>query len=186
MPNSNRRVAVFGTVRTLAMCAVLVAMSIILGKYLAIRGGEILRFSFENLPILMAGILFGPAAGVVTAVAADLVGCVMVGYAINPIITLGAVLIGVTSGLLARLLTRPNHPLTAIRVFAAVFPAHILGSVLVKSLGLWIYSATPWPILLTRIPVYLVTAALEGTVLCLLARNRVFTGELRKLISRKS
>ena len=172
--------------RILCAAALLAALSIVLGKYLAINVTDSIRFSFENLSILLAGIFLGPLVGGIVGAVADLVGCLMVGYAINPIITLGAVLIGVTSGLVSRLLTRHNHPLTAIRVFAAVFPAHILGSVLVKSLGLWIYYATPWPILLTRIPVYLVTAALEGTVLCLLARNRVFTGELRKLISRKS
>ena len=43
--------------------AFLVAISIVCGKYLAIRGGDVLRFSFENLPILLAGIAFGPLVG---------------------------------------------------------------------------------------------------------------------------
>jgi hypothetical protein len=51
----------------------------------------------------------------------------------------------------------------------------------VKSLGLWVYYATPLPVLLIRIPVYLVVATLEGTVICLLARNRLFMGELNHL-----
>ena len=35
-----------------AALAMLVAISIILGKYLAISVGEVLRFSLENLPII--------------------------------------------------------------------------------------------------------------------------------------
>ena len=82
-----------------AALAMLAAVSIICGKYLAIRGGDILRFSFEDLPIIFAGISFGPIAGMLVGVVADLVGCVMVGYTVNPIVTLGAAAIGAFSGI---------------------------------------------------------------------------------------
>ena len=68
----------------LVVCAFLVALSIVCGKFLAIPVGEILRFSFENLPILFAGLAFGPVAGALVGVCADLLGCVLRGYAINP------------------------------------------------------------------------------------------------------
>lgn len=170
MPNSNRRVAVFGTVRTLAMCAVLVAMSIILGKYLAIRGGEILRFSFENLPILMAGILFGPAAGVVTAVAADLVGCVMVGYAINPLVTLGAASIGLLGGLCWRLFGGLPY---GIRLALTVALAHLVGSVGIKTVGLAAFYSMPLGILaLWRLLNYAIVGGLELTLLYFVLKNQ--------------
>ena len=170
MPNSNRRVAVFGTVRTLAMCAVLVAMSIILGKYLAIRGGEILRFSFENLPILMAGILFGPAAGVVTAVAADLVGCVMVGYAINPLVTLGAASIGLLGGLCWRLFGGLPY---GIRLALTVALAHLVGSVGIKTVGLSAFYSMPLGILaLWRLLNYAIVGGLELTLLYFVLKNQ--------------
>ena len=83
--SSKAKIAVFGNLKTLVICSLFVAISIVCGKYLAIRGGDILRFSFENLPIILAGIAFGPLAGAVVGVVADLLGCLLVGYAINPI-----------------------------------------------------------------------------------------------------
>ena len=44
----------------LVIAGLLAALSILCGKYLAIRGGDVLRFSFENLPILLAGFALGP------------------------------------------------------------------------------------------------------------------------------
>lgn len=139
------RVAVFGNLRILAMSAVLVAMSIVCGKYLAIRGGDILRFSFENLPILLAGMLFGPTVGAVCGIAADLIGCFLVGYAINPMITLGAAVIGFSAGCLYRIGAKwPDW----LRVLAAVGIAHLLGSVVIKTLGLSAFYDLPVGVLM--------------------------------------
>ena len=94
--------------KSLSVCAVLAALSIVLGKYLAVNVGENFRFSLENLPLILAGIYLGPVAGAFVGAAADLVGCLMVGYAINPVITLGAVSIGLISGIVARSLYKKN------------------------------------------------------------------------------
>ena len=167
--------------RILCASALMAALSIVLGKYLQIPLGDSIRISFENLPVLMAGIFFGPVIGCAVGVTADLLGCVLVGYAINPIITLGAALIGILSGVIAKLFRRNDRPLSAVAVCMAVYTAHIVGSMMVKSLGLSIYFSTPMEVLLLRVPIYLVVGALESTVILLLARNRLFTGELNRL-----
>ena len=46
--------------KVLTACALMVALSIVCGKLLAFNVGTILRFSFENLPILLASVAFGP------------------------------------------------------------------------------------------------------------------------------
>ena len=86
------------SLQILTFSALLSAISIVCGKYLAINLGEVLRFSFENLPIIFAGIGFGPLVGGAVGLAADLLGCLLVGYAINPLVTLGAAAIGFISG----------------------------------------------------------------------------------------
>ena len=83
--------------RVTVFSALLAAISIVCGKYLAFNMGDFLRFSFENLPIIFAGMAFGPLIGALVGVVADLVGCLLVGYAINPIITVGAAAIGLIS-----------------------------------------------------------------------------------------
>ena len=91
--------------------ALLCALSIVMGKYLAIRGGDVMRFSLENMPIIFAGIAFGPIAGAVVGAVADLVGCVMVGYTINPLVTIGAAAIGAVSGSLHLFLKKKSLPI---------------------------------------------------------------------------
>lgn len=171
--------------RILCATALMAALSIVLGKYLQIPLGDSIRISFENLPVLMAGIFFGPVIGGAVGMTADLLGCVLVGYSINPIITAGAALVGILSGAVAHLFRRGGRDLTATAVITAVYTAHAVGSMTVKSFGLWVYFSTPLPLLLARVPVYVAVGALEATVIWLLARNRIFMGELRRLLTKK-
>lgn len=171
------------TLRVTVVAALLAALSIVLGKYLAISLPT-LRFSFENLPILMAGILFGPVVGGTVGCLADLVGCMMVGYEINPIITLGGTLVGVIVGLVPRMFPRSDHiSLRTWVLYLSVFLAHAVGSMTVKTIGMAIYYGTPTETLLWRIPLYLVIGALEGGILHVLLRNRLIAGEIRRLLS---
>lgn len=149
----------------IAIQSLLVALSIVAGKYLAIRVGDLFRFSLENTPILLAGILFGPVAGVAVGVIADLIGCVLVGYTINLQVTLGGALIGAIAGLLY-----PRLPMRrGFRLILTVAAAHLIGSVLVKTWGLATYYDMPFIILmLWRALNYLVVGVLDGVVLHLL------------------
>ena len=81
------------SVRTLTAMALLIAMSIVFSRVLSISTGFV-RFNLGSLPVLLAGILFGPWAGFVVGMVADIIGGVLAGYAINPLITLGAASIG--------------------------------------------------------------------------------------------
>ena len=59
---AHRDLVVFGNVRVLCFAAMLAAMSLIIGKFLQIPNPfqNIIRISFENLPLLLAGITMGP------------------------------------------------------------------------------------------------------------------------------
>jgi hypothetical protein len=111
---------------------------------------------------------------------------VLVGYAINPIITAGAVLIGVISGLLGMcILSRGAEKLGTWRIFLPVYAAHIVGSMVVKTIGMMVYYGTPPEIFYVRVPLYLAIALPEGYLLILLFRSKTFTGELNRIISKK-
>ena len=70
---------VFGNLRVMICAALLAALSIVLGKFLQIPNPfqDFIRISFENTPIIMAGMFFGPFVGAVTGAVADLLGCVI-------------------------------------------------------------------------------------------------------------
>ena len=175
----------FGNVRLLCFAAMLAAMSIIIGKFLQIPNPfqNIIRISFENLPILLSGITMGPFIGALTGIVADLLGCVLRGYAINPIITLGAAAVGLISGVVANYVVRR---VLVARVVAAAVASHLVGSVLIKSLGLaaWFlksYDMGLFELMLWRLLTYAVIATAECVILCLLLRHRAVSTLLERI-----
>ncbi len=167
-------------VKVIVLLSLLAALSILFGKYLAFPGGgdSMIRFSFENLPILLAAMHIGPIAGMIVGILADLLGCLMVGYAINPLITLGAAVIGLAGGLIPRLIPKSIPRLA--RIVITVFSAHLLGSVIIKTFGLAQYYAMPFIILmLWRLLNYVIISALEITLLYLLGKNAALAKQLR-------
>ena len=175
--NRPLRIAVFSSF--------LAAMSIVFGKYLAINLGEVIRISFENTPIIFSGLAFGPIVGVAVGIVADLVGCLLVGYAVNPLVTVGAAMIGLVSGLMGAFLKKSRGVSRYLMVFAAVFVSHIVGSVLVKTAGLAAFYSMPYyALLLWRALNYLIVGTLEGIILSLLLTNRRINEEIRRLSGR--
>lgn len=99
---------IFST-RNLILMAALVAMQIILARFLSIQASDILRISFESVPIILAGMWLGPLSGAVVALIADILGTVLSGYGIwFPPIALGPVLVGVLSGLSTKYIFRSD------------------------------------------------------------------------------
>ena len=178
-------VAVFGNPRALCLAALLSAMSLILGKFLQIPTpfSELVRISFENLPVILAGIVLGPLAGAMTGAVADLVGCLAYGYSINPLITLGAAAVGLVSGS-ASLLLRKSPLLLRISVSAVL--AHLVGSVLIKTAGLAAWYLASYEIgyaelVLWRLLNYAIIAVLEITLLYILLRHRGVARQLERM-----
>ncbi len=158
--------------RVLVASALLCAISIIMGKFLQIPVGESLRFSFENTPLFLAGFMFGPWVGALTALAADVLGSILRGYTINLYITLGAVLIGFVSGTVFLLLKKTP---VILKIALAVSISYALGAVLVKTIGLSHMYGTPYhALLLMRTVNYAIMFVVDAAVLCFLYKNRTF------------
>lgn len=178
--NKTRKHTAGAKVRQLAVLGILAAASVILGKLLQIRIGDTIRISLENLPIIFAGIVFGPISGAAVGIVADLVGCVAVGYAINPIITAGAAIVGLTAGLVAAPWAREQvraYP----KVLLPTASAHVIGSMIAKSVGLHIAFATPWTALFsTRIPIYIVNIAAESVLIYVLLKSKAISTSLKR------
>ena len=160
-------------VRTLTVTAMLTAMSVVIGifcKSFLNFGGGLFRITFENLPIILTGILFGPILGGLVGIASDLISYLLSGqmYPPNLIVTLGAATIGVVSGLTFKL-CGGNKKLRCV-ICAAAF-AHLVGSMVIKPIGLFQFYgwATLW-----RIPLYCVIAPVEILILCLLFKSKTF------------
>lgn len=169
MGKTKKIFACFTDIHAIVAMALFIALSIVFGKFLAINVTSSIRISLENLPIIVAAVAYGPVAGAVVAALADLIGCILVGYTINPIITLGAVTIGLIAGIFS-MLNCNKH----LRNLLTVVPAHIVGSIVIKTIGLYIYYKMPfWLTLGSRIVVYAITAAAEIIILHILFSQKI-------------
>ena len=129
-----------------------------------------MRFSFENLPILMAGIAIGPLWGCAVGAVADLLGCVLVGYTVNPLVTLGAMSVGLLGGLVFWICRRLPR---TVALILAVAVAHTVGSLLLKTVGLAAFYDMPFYLLLLwRLLNYAVVGAAEGLLLHFILKNK--------------
>lgn len=158
-------------------CALLAALTMVFKRF-AVVNIDWFRVSLENTPVLLSGILFGPLAGLVTGAVGDILGCFYCGFGINPVITLGMALVGGLCGLLFRI--TPRWVLSA-RLLLAVLAGHIVGNMMVKTLGIYWWYATPWPTLVLRIPTYFIIGAAEIAIFCILLKSRAFLREIRKI-----
>lgn len=121
------------TVKTLAYCAFLTALSVVLARLIIPMPSADTRFSIEAIPIFLAGALFGPLAGGMVGFAADLIGCLFSPFGYNPIFSIPPILYGVCAGLFRPLLAKKISILTLI---LAWLPPVILGSILYQSVTL--------------------------------------------------
>lgn len=179
MKNEASKKRLGSNLRLLAVSAFLAALSIVCGKYLALPVGNVLRFSFENLPILLAGMMFGPITGALVGIVADVLGCVMVAYTINPLVTLGAACIGLLGGVLFRLTQKlPLLWQTCITVILT----HLVASVIVKTFGLAAYYDMPFHILLLwRLLNYAVVGVVEWLLLYTILKNQALRRSFESL-----
>ncbi len=179
MKNQASKKRLSSNLRLLAVSAFLAALSIVCGKYLALPVGNVLRFSFENLPILLSGMMFGPITGVLVGVVADLIGCVLVAYPINPLVTVGAACIGLFGGLLFRLTKKlPLMWQTCLTVILT----HLVASVIIKTYGLAQYYDMPFYVLmLWRLLNYVIVGVAEWLLLYTVLKNQALRRRFEEL-----
>lgn len=178
-----KRAVVFDTY-ALTVCALLTALSVVLARLLTVIPSEVSRFSLEAVPILLAGLLFGPVPGAAVGFAADFIGCLFSPYGYNPIFCLPPILYGLWAGLLRGFVwQKPN----VWRVALAVFPAALCGSVLWQSAALaLVYGGeAKLPFFLTRLAArsvqFAVTGALDTVTVWLLARRNALSPVLHRM-----
>ena len=164
------------SVRTLTMLALLVAMSIVFSRVLSISTGFV-RFNLGSLPVLLAALLFGPWAGFAVGAVADMIGGVLAGYAINPLITLGAGAIGLAAGFAWQKLGSLS---IVLRLSVSVLLGHIVGSMVITSLALRLFYGYPWATLAVRIPNALILSAVNVVLLRILLENRTLMKMVKK------
>ena len=155
-------------IRMLTTAAMLTAISIVIASLCKIipflNFGIGLRITLENMPIIMAGIFFGPLVGGCVGLATDIISCITAGMVPIPLVTVGAVSIGVLSGLFSKYIVKKKG---ILQIACSVVSSHVIGSMMIKSVGLW-HHYYNWGMggvtLLFRIPIYIGIIIVEISV----------------------
>ena len=172
--------SLFGTVRRLCAVALLTALAVVIAYLCKSLTFMQLRITFEDIPIILAGYLFGPIAGLCCGVCADFLSATMF-YGLGgicPLVTVGAGVVGFSAGAVSRwILRKPG----TVQLSVSVTAAHVLGNMLVKSIGLGIWYSYSVPQLLLRVPQYIILGGLELLLLCILLRSKGVQKVIREL-----
>ena len=166
------------TTRTLAYCAMLAALQVVLARLIIPMPAADTRFSLEQIPIVLAGLLFGPLAGAMVGFSADLVGCLFSGFGYNPLFCVPPILYGVFAGLMRRYVSDKT---SFLRVLLTYVPAVILGSILWQSFTLaYVYNSQGAFLqslilkLSTRSVQFGITGVLDAVITTVLLKSGIF------------
>lgn len=164
-------------VKKLVFASLMTALCVVIGWFCKsyFTFGAI-RITFENVPVLIAGMFLGPVYGAAAGAASDIISALLSGYDINPIITVGAASIGAVAGLLYRYIIKWKG-FTAIMLSA--LSAHAVGSMLIKSVGLYLYGY-PLPTIFLRVPLYLAIGLAESYMIWLISRNKLISSAFER------
>ncbi len=164
--------------KTIASCALLAAMNVVLSRMLGFMPTQAARFSLEAVPVILSGILFGPLAGAMVGFTGDFVGCLFSPFGYNPIYCIPPILYGLSGGLFRKLL---KQKVSLPRLALTVLPPVALGSVLWQSAVLSFmqfegsFLEGYLSFLATRSVQFAVTYVLDVAVLYLLFSTGIFT-----------
>ena len=122
-------------VKTLVFMALLVAMHLVLTRVLVIDLGAY-RISVGSVCTILAGLWLGPVAGGVCGFASDSIGCFMKGYAVNPFITVAAILWGVLPALVRPLIANKKKTGKTVGICVSIVVTAILSSLVLTTAGL--------------------------------------------------
>ena len=176
--SGNKRLRLFGSINTLAISALLCAMSVVIGIFCKTYlnfGTGLFRITFENLPIIVSGIMFGPIVGGCVGCMADLLSCLSSGQAPLPWVLVGSISVGVVAGVSSKFIVRKNG---FVKLVVAELLAHLVGSMVIKTVALYTIFG---PVVLFRIPMSIGIAAVEIILLCAMYKNKT----VRNLIDSK-
>lgn len=122
-------------VRTLVFMALMIALHLVLTRVFVIELGAY-RISVGSVSTILAGLWLGPVAGGVCGLTADIIGCFIKGYAINPFITVAAILWGVIPALVRPVIVNKTKKAKTAIICGSVVVTAVFSSLVFTTAGL--------------------------------------------------
>ena len=163
MNNTEKKKTRISTVMLVTL-AMLLALEIVLSRFLSIQT-PITRIGFGFVPLVMAGILFGPVPAAIVAVLADVLGAILFpsSGAYYPPLTITSLLVGLTYGLfLYKMNFEPKNFSCWLRIILCVVVRQGVWALLLQSYWLSLLQGITWgQSIAVRVPQVLILAVVE-------------------------
>lgn len=156
------------TARDIAVIGLMIAMKVVLTRFLAIET-QFVRVSFTFIPTVLLAVMYGPWVGAFSGAFADLIGFFLFsrGFPFHPGFTISATLAPIIYGLILY-----RKPLTLKRLILACVLVTVLINVGLNSYWLYIlYDQAFWAMLPVRLAQNAVTVVIEIGILYWITRN---------------
>ena len=158
------------SVKTLVFLALLVAIQLVLYRVLVIDLG-VYRITLGTIATVLAGLWMGPVAGGVEGGVADIIGCFMKGYGVNPLITLSAITWGVVAGAAGKLMAEKSRKVKTVIMCAGIVISGVVGTLGFTTAGLVMIGSNFYAIM----PGRLVQFAIMTPIYCVLTSLLYFS-----------
>lgn len=153
--------------RTLVFMGLLVALHIVLTRLIVIELGSY-RISVGSVCTILAGLWLGPVAGGICGLVSDLLGCILKGYAVNPLITLAAITWGVAAGGTRQFLSGGRVKKTVI-LCTGITLASVLSTLIFTTAGLvWLLGYNFYAIMPGRIVQWAIMTPIYCALTCMI------------------
>lgn len=152
--------------RVLALMAVLVAMEIVLSRFLSFAVWN-MKIGFAFVPIVVAALMLGPARAAVVGALADFLGAILFPIgAYFPGFTLTAGLMGLVFGLFL------YEKQSVLRALGAVAVNQLILGLLLNTLWISVLYASPFePLLVTRLTQCAILIPIQVPVIVIMSRT---------------
>lgn len=119
--------------KKIALMGMLIALMVVFERVLFIPVGDSSRYSFTFIILFLSGLLLGAIDAAIVAGLADIIGCVLVGYSVFPLITFCVMLAAFVAGLM--LFSERSIP----KLIIAIVFEQLVCSLLIKTAALAIH-----------------------------------------------
>lgn len=159
------------TVNTITKIAILAALSVVFRRYFTVTIPVNKKIGIGYIPIMIAGILYGPTLGGLTGGLADVVGMLLNPDGVfHPGFTLSAILIGVGAGIISHMVFKENYKnkITWISILSSAFTFMVV-RLLIDSIWLTHLYSNPYIFYVVgNIPKNIVETILNAIILIIL------------------
>lgn len=166
------------TVETVVFMGFFVAMNIVLTRFCSIELGPY-RLGFGPAAIIMSGLWLGPAAGGIVGLVSDLIGCLLKGYAVNPFITVSAIVWGVLPAAMSVWFRKGSSRKITLGISVSVAAAAVLSTLVLNTAGMVVFMGYSFYAIF---PGRAVQFAVMTPILCVIAVS-LYLSPLTKMIA---